>query len=113
MERLGEGRGICVSSPAGRRVIVETIAEIDGLCLRRVDLGGASEIPAYQWRYQLRPSALDAGGAEDLPRPQTLAASIAVTSGEPEPATLHATAPFLHPTRACARRRDGREPRQN
>src|SRR5690348_12787513 len=29
------------------------------------------------------------------------------------PATLHATAPFLHPTRACARRRDGREPRQN
>jgi len=23
------------------------------------------------------------------------------------------TAPFLHPTRACARRRDGREPRQN
>ena len=28
-------------------------------------------------------------------------------------ATFHATAPFLHPIRACARRRDGREPRQN
>ena len=28
-------------------------------------------------------------------------------------ATVHATAPFLHPTRACARRRVGREPRQN
>jgi SAM (Sterile alpha motif) domain-containing protein len=27
--------------------------------------------------------------------------------------TLHATAPFLHPTRACARRRDGREPPQH
>jgi hypothetical protein len=26
---------------------------------------------------------------------------------------IHATAPFLHPTRACARRRDGREPRQS
>ena len=25
----------------------------------------------------------------------------------------HATAAFLHPTRACARRRDGREPRQD
>src|SRR5712671_7084469 len=25
----------------------------------------------------------------------------------------HATAAFLHPTRACARRRDGREPRQS
>ena len=25
----------------------------------------------------------------------------------------HAAAPFLHPTCACARRRDGREPRQN
>ena len=37
----------------------ETIAEIDGLRLRRVDLGGPSEIPAYHWRYQLRPSALD------------------------------------------------------
>ena len=60
----------------------ETIAEIDGLRLRRVDLGGASEIPSYQWRYQLRPSALDADGAEDLPRPRTLAASIAETSGE-------------------------------
>ncbi len=47
----------------------ETIAEIDGLRLRRVDLGGPSEIPAYQWRYQLRPSALEALGAEDLPRP--------------------------------------------
>jgi hypothetical protein len=27
--------------------------------------------------------------------------------------SLVMTAPFLHPTRACARRRDGREPRQN
>ena len=26
---------------------------------------------------------------------------------------LHATAPFLHPSRACARRRDGRVPQQN
>jgi hypothetical protein len=26
---------------------------------------------------------------------------------------VDATAPFFHPTRACARRRDGREPRQN
>jgi phthiocerol/phenolphthiocerol synthesis type-I polyketide synthase C len=62
----------------------ETIAEIDGLRLRRVDLGGASEIPAYQWRYQLRPSVLDADCAEDLPRPQTLTASIAAKSGERE-----------------------------
>ena len=62
----------------------ETIAEIDGLRLRRVDLGGPSEIPAYQWRYQLRPSALDADGAEDLPGPQTLAAPFAATSGERE-----------------------------
>jgi hypothetical protein len=29
------------------------------------------------------------------------------------PNSLVMTAPFLHPTRACARRRDGREPRQN
>jgi Recombinase zinc beta ribbon domain len=28
-------------------------------------------------------------------------------------AATGATAPFLHPTRACARRRDGGEPRQN
>jgi len=62
----------------------ETIAEIDGLRLRRVEPGGSSKIPAYQWRYQLRPSALDAGGADDLPRPQTLAASLAITSGERE-----------------------------
>jgi hypothetical protein len=59
-------------------------ALIDGRRLRRVDLGGASEIPAYQWRYQLRPSTLDADSAEDLPRPQTLAASLAVTNGERE-----------------------------
>jgi NADPH:quinone reductase-like Zn-dependent oxidoreductase/acyl carrier protein/SAM-dependent methyltransferase len=62
----------------------ETIAEIDGLRLRRVEPGGSSEIPAYQWRYQLRPSARDAGAADDLPRPQTLAASLARTSGERE-----------------------------
>ncbi len=62
----------------------EIIAEIDGLRLRRVDLGGPSEIPAYQWRYQLRPSALDADGAEDLPRPATLAVPFAATSGECE-----------------------------
>ena len=62
----------------------EVIAEIDGLRLRRVDLGGPSEIPAYQWRYQLRPSALDADGAEDLPAPQTLAAPFAATSDERE-----------------------------
>jgi acyl transferase domain-containing protein/NADPH:quinone reductase-like Zn-dependent oxidoreductase/acyl carrier protein len=61
----------------------ETIAEIDGLRLRRVDLGGPSEIPAYQWRYQLQPSALD-DGAENLPRPQTLAAPLEATSGERE-----------------------------
>jgi phthiocerol/phenolphthiocerol synthesis type-I polyketide synthase C len=62
----------------------EPIAEIDGLRLRRVDLGGPSEIPAYQWRYQQRASALDADGAEDLPRPQTLAASVTAISGERE-----------------------------
>ena len=62
----------------------EMIAEIDGLRLRRVDLSGPSEIPAYQWRYQLRPSALDADGAEDLPRPAALAAACAATSGERE-----------------------------
>jgi phthiocerol/phenolphthiocerol synthesis type-I polyketide synthase C len=49
-----------------------TIAEIDGLRLHRVDLGGAGEIPAYQWHYQLRPGALDADDA-DLPRPPALA----------------------------------------
>ncbi len=62
----------------------ETIAEIDGLRLRRVDLGGPSEIPAYQWRYQLRPSALDADDAADLPRPATLAEPFAAISGERE-----------------------------
>ena len=62
----------------------ETIAEIDGLRLRRVDMGGPGEIPAYQWRYQLRPSALDADGAEDLPRPHILGAPFAATSGERE-----------------------------
>ena len=62
----------------------ETIAEIDGLRLRRVDLGGPSEIPAYHWRYQLRPSALDADGVEDLPPPQTLAACVTVAGGECE-----------------------------
>ena len=62
----------------------ETIAEIDGLRLRRVDLGGPSEIPAYQWRYQLRPAALDADGAEDLPGPAALAAPFAAASGERE-----------------------------
>ena len=29
------------------------------------------------------------------------------------PSSVPVAAPFLHPTRACARRRDGREPRQN
>jgi phthiocerol/phenolphthiocerol synthesis type-I polyketide synthase C len=48
------------------------IAEIDGLRLHRVDLGGGGEIPAYQWHYQLQPAAHDADGAE-LPRPQALA----------------------------------------
>ena len=62
----------------------EPVAEIDGLRLRRVDLGGPSEIPAYQWRYQLQPSALGADGAEDLPPPQTIAAPFAATSGECE-----------------------------
>jgi acyl transferase domain-containing protein/NADPH:quinone reductase-like Zn-dependent oxidoreductase/acyl carrier protein len=62
----------------------ETIAEIDGLRLRRLDLGGASDIPAYHWRYQLRPSALDAHGAGDLPGPATLARPFAATSGERE-----------------------------
>jgi acyl transferase domain-containing protein len=62
----------------------ETIAEIDGLRLRRVDLGGPSEIPAYQWRYQLRSSALEDDGAADLPRPQTLAEPIEAISGECE-----------------------------
>ena len=60
----------------------ETIVEIDGLRLRRIDLGSASKIPAYRWSYQLRPSALNADGAEDLPQPHTLMASIAATSGE-------------------------------
>ena len=58
----------------------ETIIEIDGLRLRRVDLGGPSEIPAYEWRYQLRPSTLDDDSAEDLPDPQTLATPFRVTS---------------------------------
>jgi phthiocerol/phenolphthiocerol synthesis type-I polyketide synthase C len=49
-----------------------TIAEIDGLRLHRVDLGGAGDIPAYQWHYQVRPGVLDADGT-DLPRPQALA----------------------------------------
>ncbi len=62
----------------------ERIAEIDGLRLRRVDLGGPSEIPAYHWRYQLRHSALDDDGAVDLPRPGTLAAPFAATSDERE-----------------------------
>jgi acyl transferase domain-containing protein/NADPH:quinone reductase-like Zn-dependent oxidoreductase/acyl carrier protein len=57
----------------------ETIAEIEGLRLRRVDLGRVSEIPAYQWRYKPQRSALNVGDAEDLPRPRALAGSVAVT----------------------------------
>ena len=91
-ERIGWCHMTVVQSTArsivGRVLVLggngETIAEIDGLRLRRVAPGGSSEIPAYQWRYQLRPSALYAGGADDLPRPQTLAASLAITSGERE-----------------------------
>src|SRR5215831_11824869 len=48
-----------------------TIAEIDGLRLRRVDLAGASEIAAYQWHYQLQPGEFEADGV-DLPRPHAL-----------------------------------------
>ncbi len=62
----------------------ETIAEIDGLRLRRVELGGPSEIPAYHWRYRLGPLALDADNAADLPRPATLADPFAATSSECE-----------------------------
>ena len=49
------------------------IAAIDGLRLSRVDFGGAGEIPAYHWRWQLRPSPDPAGDAADLPDPAALA----------------------------------------
>ncbi len=61
----------------------ETIVEIEGLRLRRLELGGPSEIPAYQWRYQLLRS-VDDDGAEDLPRPQTLAPPLRATGDERE-----------------------------
>jgi phthiocerol/phenolphthiocerol synthesis type-I polyketide synthase C len=61
-----------------------TIAEIDGLRLHRVELGGAGEIPAYQWHYRLQPRSEDAEAA-DLPRPQSLAPFFAAANaGERE-----------------------------
>ena len=48
------------------------IAEIDGMRLRRIELGGASEIPAYHWAYQLRPTADAEPNAGDLPGPRAL-----------------------------------------
>ena len=59
------------------------IAEIDGLRLRRVELGGASEIPAYHWAYQLRPAAGAEPSATDLPGPLQLAQALAA-DGSPE-----------------------------
>lgn len=73
-------------SIVGRFVVLggdgATIAEIDDLLLRCVHPGGASEIPAYQWRHQLQPLALEADDADDLPRP--LASFFALAGGEPE-----------------------------
>ena len=57
------------------------VAEIDGMRLRRVELGGASEIPAYHWAYQLRPSAAASHRADDLPGPMALAALAAADGG--------------------------------
>jgi hypothetical protein len=49
----------------------------------------------------------------------SLAGGISITASDGEtrhiggPHRLHAAAPFLHPTHACARWRDGQEPQQN
>ena len=57
------------------------VAEIDGMRFRRVELGGAGEIPAYYWAYQLRPSATAFHRADDLPGPLALAA-LAAADGD-------------------------------
>jgi acyl transferase domain-containing protein len=66
------------------RLIDETervVAEIDGMRLRRVELGVAGEIPAYHWAYQLRPSAAS-HRADDLPGPLALAAFASADGGD-------------------------------
>jgi phthiocerol/phenolphthiocerol synthesis type-I polyketide synthase C len=94
--RGGEGVAWChmtlvhsgARSIVGRFVMLgddgATIAEIDDLLLRCVHPGGASEISAYQWRHQLQPLALEAGSADDLPRPQALASFFVPAGGERE-----------------------------
>ncbi|HEV2185879.1 MAG TPA: SDR family NAD(P)-dependent oxidoreductase, partial [Stellaceae bacterium] len=53
-----------------------TVADIDGMRFRRVELAGVAEIPAYHWRYQLLPSRDHVADAADLPSPQDLAAVV-------------------------------------
>ena len=59
-----------------------TIAEIDGMRFRRVELAGASEIPAYHWRYQLLGTAETVADAGDIPSPQILSAALADDADE-------------------------------
>ena len=75
------------------RMIDETenvVAEIDGMRFRRVELGGAGEIPAYHWAYQLRPSAAAFHRADDLPEPTALAA-LAIADGGDRDGDVHET----------------------
>jgi acyl transferase domain-containing protein/NADPH:quinone reductase-like Zn-dependent oxidoreductase/acyl carrier protein len=53
-----------------------TIAEIEGMRFRRVELAAAAEIPAYHWRYQLLAASKQMSDADDLPNPQNLAAAL-------------------------------------
>jgi phthiocerol/phenolphthiocerol synthesis type-I polyketide synthase C len=50
-----------------------TIAEIDGMRLRRIELGGVADIPAYHWQYQLLADPEQPASAGDLPGPRALA----------------------------------------
>jgi phthiocerol/phenolphthiocerol synthesis type-I polyketide synthase C len=78
------------------------IAEIDGMRFRRVEFAGASEIPAYHWDYQLRPSAARPLDADDLPEPQTLATALAAKPSRD--ASLVAVQGTLDQLAACCAR---------
>jgi len=59
-----------------------TIAEIEGMRFRRVELASTSEIPAYHWRYQLLAAADQMADARDIPSPQNLSAALAGDADE-------------------------------
>nr|UXE44096.1 L-threonine 3-dehydrogenase [uncultured bacterium] len=52
-----------------------TVVDIDGMRFRRVELGGATEIPAYHWRYQLL-GPVSSADDNDLSSLQSLAEAV-------------------------------------